>query len=50
MAGGRGRGRLALTITNWEDGTGYIEAVADRSVSGAAALHHQQLRMRRRGR
>lgn len=37
---GSGR-RMALTITNWRDGTGYIEAIAD-GLDGAHAEHAQQ--------
>jgi hypothetical protein len=39
--------RVALTITNWDDGTGYMERVSDGSVANAAALGRQIGRMRR---
>lgn len=42
-----GGARSVLTITNWDEGTGYIEEVADGSVSGAAAHNRQRRRMRR---
>jgi hypothetical protein len=35
--GGAG-GRMALTITNWDEGTGYVEAIADERYYGNQAL------------
>ncbi len=45
--GGGGSGRASLTITNWRDGTGYFQAVADSSVNRAGALRAQRRRMSR---
>ena len=42
-----GGGVHALTITNWEDGTGYITRLANGQVAGAAALGRQRARMAR---
>lgn len=43
-ATGGGVGRMSLTITNWDEGTGYIEAVADDRVSAHNHLAAQNRR------
>ena len=43
---GAGNRRAALTITNWKDGEGYIEEIADRAVSGNSQFTDQLGRMR----
>jgi hypothetical protein len=47
LGGGSGGNRSALTITNWEDGTGYIEQVSDGSVRRHSRLTRQHHRMGR---
>lgn len=38
FAAGGGSSRRGITITNWHDGTGYMEAIADSRVDSASAL------------
>jgi phage-related minor tail protein len=44
---GGGRGRQALTITNWYEGTGYLSTISGEAVRGAGRLAQQQSRMAR---
>lgn len=46
MAGKNG-GRMSMTITNWEEGTGYIEVLAGQAVTAGAAHEARTRRMRR---
>lgn len=39
--------RYAITITNWQEGTGYMEEVADGAINGTVRLNRQKARMRR---
>ncbi len=45
LAGAGGRHRIV--IENWEEGTGYMESIADGSVSSNSNLNRQKNRMRR---
>lgn len=46
MSGNRA-GSMAMTITNWEEGTGYITHIADGAVASDAANRRRGQRMRR---
>jgi TP901 family phage tail tape measure protein len=39
---GRGGGRIDMKITNWDEGTGYLEFVAGHEYDGRAQLTHQR--------
>jgi hypothetical protein len=39
--------KMKLTITNWDEGTGYFELVADGAVTGNTRLDRQKRRMKR---
>lgn len=41
---GAGGGRVAMTITNWDDGTGYFEELADGRVETAASMDAERSR------
>lgn len=47
MTGPRAASRMQLTITNWDEGTGYMEMIADGAVSMTAADAQRSRRMRR---
>ncbi|MBC7631994.1 MAG: hypothetical protein H7290_11115, partial [Flavobacterium sp.] len=42
--GAAGSGRVALTITNWKDGTGHMTSIADSRVSSASDLAREHRR------
>lgn len=47
LTSGGGGGKHRIVIENWEEGTGYMESIADGSVNSNSNLNRQRNRMRR---